>query len=145
ADATAVGLVPIEVTGEVVAVLELVAQGQSRFGGTERELVVALTRQAGVALERDRLREELARRASGAEALHRIAASNAGRRDIRELGAETVTALQDLYRADAAVFYTARTDEGEPEDIPAVPLVALGISESAFVQLHGEYAGQRRA
>lgn len=133
-----VGLVPVVVSGGVYGILELARAGAREFDRSECELATALAEPAGIALERAVLRAELDQRVEGAETLHRIAAGLAGRRDIQEIAEDVVSALQTLYRADAAVFYL------EGEDCSAEPLIAHGLSPSEFAELRCEYTGRRR-
>lgn len=133
-----VGLVPIVVSGGVYGILELARTDATEFDRSERELATALAEPAGIAFERAVLRAELDQRVEGAEALHRIAADLAGRRDIQEIAADVVGALQTLYRADAAVFYL------EEDGCAAEPLIARGLSPAAFAELRSEYTGRRR-
>ncbi len=131
-------LVPIIVSGDVYGVVALAWRTMREIPLSEQAVVLALVEQAGVALERVIVREELAERAEGAEALHQVSARLAGRRDIHKIAEQALSALRSLYHADAAVFYLRRND-GEAE-----AFASQGLSPEGFGRLHAEYAGGRR-
>jgi signal transduction histidine kinase/DNA-binding NarL/FixJ family response regulator len=80
-----------------------------------------------------RVSSELAARAEGAEALHRIAANVAGRRDPREIAENAVAALLPLYHAEAGTFYLL--DEHDRVD----ELIAAGLSPEFVAALRLGY------
>jgi signal transduction histidine kinase len=137
-DEGSLGLIPIVVSRQVYAVLELAWREPHDLALTDRAVVVDLVEQVGVALERVIISEELSQRAEGAEALHHVSARFAGRRDIRLIAEDALRALLTLYRADAAVFYLRRPD-GEVS-----AFLAQGLSTETFSRLHAEYAGGQR-
>lgn len=124
-------LLPILVDRSAQQVLAVVWQREEHaFTPGERKLLEALAEQAGVALELAMLSAELAARAEGAEALHRVAAQMAGRRDVRETAEDALAALRALYDADAGSFYVV-------EDHGAIRgLVASGLPPSLVEMLH---------
>jgi signal transduction histidine kinase len=131
-------LVPIVVSRTVYAVLELAWQDRREVSLSDRALITALVEQAGAALERVGISEELAQRAEGAEALHQVSARLAGRRDIRLIAEDALKALRSLYGADAAAFYLSNADN------EADAFVAQGLSVEGFTRLHAEYASGQR-
>jgi signal transduction histidine kinase len=129
-------MLPITVGGQVTGALAVVWRRETHeFSHAERELLLALAEQTGVALERAALRGELAERAEGAEALHRVAAEFAGRREVPKIAASCIESLRALYGADAGAFYLL--DERGALSI----VTAQSISPQAVERLHWLYAG----
>jgi signal transduction histidine kinase len=137
-DHGSLGLIPIIASRDVYAVVEIAWDEPHDVALSDRAVVAALAEQTGVALERIMIRDELAERAVGAEALHQVSARLAGRRDMRLIAEDALTALRTLYRADAAVYYLS-TPDGEAE-----AFLAQGLSAESFSRLHREYAGGQR-
>lgn len=136
--ARSLALIPIIVSGNVYGVVGVAWRIPREIPLSDQAVVLALVEQAGVALERVIVREELAARAEGAEALHQVSARLAGRRDIHKIAEQALSALRSLYHADAAVFYLRRHED----EVEA--FAAQGLPPDDFSRLHAEYAGDRR-
>jgi signal transduction histidine kinase len=142
------GLVPVITEGVVFAVLALIWPEPRSVGGDSRARAYVLAQLAGLAvelsalkneLEQTGLRAEMTARAEGAEALHRVAAEVAGRRDPVGIAADAVTALLRHYSADAGAFYVV-DDEGRSRN-----LVCVGLPSDLVEQVEASYSqGNRR-
>jgi signal transduction histidine kinase len=79
-------------------------------------------------------RAELTARAEGAEALHRVAAEVAGRRDPREIAENAVAALLPLYHSEGGSFYLVDAAGAVHE------LLVSGLSAGFLAQLRQSYS-----
>jgi signal transduction histidine kinase len=141
------GLVPVITEGVVFAVLALIWPEPGSVSGDSRARADVLAQLAGLAvelsalkneLEQTGLRAEMTARAEGAEALHRVAAEVAGRRDPVGIAADAVTALIRHYSADAGAFYIV-DDEGRSRN-----LVCVGLPSDLVEQVEASYSQGNR-
>ena len=144
---TTIGLLPILCEGVVYGVLAVCWKDSDQPAEAQTALAEALAEHAGVALELAALRSELemgglraelTARAEGAEALHRVAAEVAGRRDVEGIAQDAVKALLALYGADAGAFYLI-DDDGRPRS-----LVHAGLTAGFVEAVEGHYTGGKR-
>src|SRR5438105_671530 len=129
-DVGSVGLVPVLTEGVVFAILALIWPEARTAGPNARARAGVLAQLAGLALEltalkneleQTGLRAEMTARAEGAEALHRVAAEVAGRRDPVGIAGDAVNALLRHYAADAGAFYVV-DDDGRSHSLVCVGL-----------------------
>src|SRR5438105_2627773 len=146
-DVGSVGLVPVLTEGVVFAILALIWPEARTAGPNARARAGVLAQLAGLALElaalknsleQTGLRAEMTARAEGAEALHRVAAEVAGRRDPVGIAGDAVTALLEHYSADAGAFYVA-DDEGRSHS-----LVCVGLPEELVERVEAAYSHGKR-
>ena len=143
----ALALLPIVCEGVIYCALAVAWRNAAGIPDGASALVEALAEHAGVALElaalkgeleMGGLRAELTARAEGAEALHRVAAEVAGRRDVQGIAEDAVQALLSLYDADAGAFYMI-DETGLPRSI-----VYSGLSAGFVERVEAEYTGGQR-
>lgn len=128
-----VGLLPIISEGVLYAVAAVAWRRPRRVPEPERLLAEALAEQAGLVieltalrgeLEQGGLRAELSARAEGAEALLRVAAEVAGRKDTVGIAQDALRAVLRLHEADAGAFCMV-----EHESVSS--LVHIGLPEKS--------------
>ena len=142
-----VGLVPVLTEGVVFAILALIWPEPQSAGADARARASVLAQLAGLALElaalkneleQTGLRAEMTARAEGAEALHRVAAEVAGRRDPVGIAGDAVNALLEHYSADAGAFYVV-DEEGRSHR-----LVCVGLPEPLVERVEAAYSHGKR-
>jgi signal transduction histidine kinase len=142
------GLLPVITEGVVFAVLALVWPHPLTAEPDSRARAGVLAQLAGLAvelaalkneLEQTGLRAEMTARAEGAEALHRVAAEVAGRRDPVGIAGDAVNALLRHYSADAGAFYVV-DDEGRSHS-----LVCVGLPEELVERAEASYSEGNRS
>jgi signal transduction histidine kinase len=140
-------LVPVITEGVVFAILALIWPEPQSAGARARSRAGVLAQLAGLALElaalkneleQTGLRAEMTARAEGAEALHRVAAEVAGRRDPVGIAGDAVNALLEHYSADAGAFYVV-DDEGRSHS-----LVCVGLPEELVERVEAAYTSGKR-
>ena len=141
------GLVPVLTEGVVFAILALIWPEPQSAGADARARASVLAQLAGLALElaalkneleQTGLRAEMTARAEGAEALHRVAAEVAGRRDPVGIAGDAVNALLEHYSADAGAFYVV-DEEGRSHS-----LVCVGLPEPLVERVEAAYSHGKR-